>query len=140
MKRVNKEGPALLKDLSAVLEIMSIEQVKDLQGKEQIVDTRSSREFAEGHLKGTINIPFNKGFTNWAGWLIDYNRPVYLIANPAEVNELLEALRSVGIDKRQGLSIVTKFGKTVLFHLNLYAEITPRGDRKISGRRIRARA
>lgn len=36
MKRVNKEGPPLLKDLSAVPEITSIEQVKDLQEKSKL--------------------------------------------------------------------------------------------------------
>ncbi|MEC0707527.1 MBL fold metallo-hydrolase [Bacillus haynesii] len=125
MKRVNKEGPALLKDLSAVLEITSIEQVKDLQGKEQIVDTRSSREFAEGHIKGTINIPFNKAFTNWAGWLIDYNRPVYFITNPPEVNELVAALRSVGIDNIAGFMDRDKILASDAFSLESYAEITP---------------
>ncbi|MCY7776312.1 MBL fold metallo-hydrolase [Bacillus licheniformis] len=125
MKRVNKEGPALLKDLSAVLEIMLIEQVKDLQGKEQIVDTRCSREFAEGHIKGTINIPFNKAFTNWAGWLIDYNRPVYFITYPAEVNELVEALRSVGIDNIAGFMDRDKILESGAFSLESYAEIIP---------------
>lgn len=125
MKRVNKEGPALLKDLSAVPEIASIEQVKDLQKKGQIVDTRPSREFAEGHIKGTINIPFNKAFTNWAGWLIDYNRPVSFITNPDKVNELLEALRSVGIDNVAGFMDSGKILESGAFELESYTEITP---------------
>lgn len=125
MKRVNKEGPALLKDLSAVPEIASIEQVKDLQKKGQIVDTRPSREFAEGHIKGTINIPFNKAFTNWAGWLIDYNRPVSFITNPDKVNELLEALRSVGIDNVAGFMDSGKILESGAFELESYTEIIP---------------
>ncbi|WP_270571909.1 MBL fold metallo-hydrolase [Bacillus glycinifermentans] len=125
MKRVNKEGPALLTDLSAVPEITSIEQVKDLQKKAQIVDTRPSREFAEGHVKGTINIPFNKAFTNWAGWLIDYNRPVYFITNPDKVSELLKALRSVGIDNVAGFMDSGKILASGAFTLESYTEITP---------------
>ncbi|UOY90040.1 MBL fold metallo-hydrolase [Bacillus glycinifermentans] len=125
MKRVNKEGPALLTDLSAVPEITSIEQVKDLQKKAQIVDTRPSREFAEGHVKGTINIPFNKAFTNWAGWLIDYNRPVYFITNPDKVSELLKALRSVGIDNVAGVMDSGKILASGAFTLESYTEITP---------------
>ncbi|MBT2624156.1 MBL fold metallo-hydrolase [Bacillus sp. ISL-32] len=125
MKRVNKEGPALLKDLSAVPKVTSIEQVKDVQEKGQIVDTRPSQEFAKGHVKGTLNIPFNKAFSNWAGWLIDYNRPVYFITNPDEVNELLEALHSVGIDNVAGFMDIDKILASGAFSLESYAEITP---------------
>ncbi|MFN2745190.1 rhodanese-like domain-containing protein [Bacillus sp. z60-18] len=125
MKRVNKEGPALLKDLPAVREITSMDQVKSLQGNRQIVDTRPSREFAEGHVEGTINIPFNKAFTNWAGWFIDYNRPVYFITTPDEVDELLKALRSIGIDNVGGFVDREKILASGAFSLETYAEITP---------------
>ncbi|MEC1435748.1 MBL fold metallo-hydrolase [Bacillus spizizenii] len=125
MKQVNKEGPALLKDLPVAPEIASMEQVKRLLDSEQIVDTRPFQEFAKGHLKGTINIPFNKSFTNWAGWLIDYNRPVYFITNPDEVNEFLEALRSVGIDNVAGFMDSDKILASGTFTLESYTEIAP---------------
>lgn len=125
MKRVNKEGPALLSDLPAVLEVTSIEQVKNLLANGQIVDTRSTQEFAKGHVQGTINIPFNKAFTNWAGWIVDYNRPVYFMTNPEELDELLKALRSVGIDNVAGFMDHAKILASREFSLESYVEVTP---------------
>ncbi|MEC1261306.1 MBL fold metallo-hydrolase [Bacillus swezeyi] len=125
MKRVNKEGPVLLKDLPAVPEITSMEQVKNLLENGQIVDTRPSQEFAKGHVEGTINIPLNKAFTNWAGWIIDYNRPVSFMTNPDEVDELLKALHSVGIDNVAGFMDSAKILASGAFSLESYGEVTP---------------
>ncbi|WP_028987138.1 MBL fold metallo-hydrolase [Thermicanus aegyptius] len=104
MKRLNKEGPALLRDLKN-MEIM--QPTPDrlnllLSSSVQIIDTRPSHEYENGHLAGTINIPFNRSFTNWAGWMIDYDRPVYLIANRNEIQEVTHALHSIGIDEIRG--------------------------------------
>ncbi len=55
-----------------------------------------------GHIPGTINIPLNKSFTNWAGWLVDYEAPIYLLIAEEQLNEALQALRSIGIDRTEG--------------------------------------
>ncbi|MEJ8545017.1 MBL fold metallo-hydrolase [Brevibacillus borstelensis] len=125
MKRVNKEGPALLEDLFSVTEIASLEEIKKLLGAEQIVDTRNAQEFAQGHVEGTLNIPWNKSFANWAGWIIDYDRPLYLLTSPDQLDQILRALRSVGIDNVAGY---IEFGKVLssgAFSHESYAEVTP---------------
>ncbi|KQL44751.1 Zn-dependent hydrolase [Brevibacillus choshinensis] len=125
MKRVNKEGPALLKDLPVVTEVTSMEKVKELLENRQIVDTRPSKEFAKGHVEGTLNIPFNKSFANWAGWIVDYERPVYFLTNPDERDEILKAARSVGIDQMAGFINSDKVFRSGEFALETYAEVTP---------------
>ncbi len=126
MKHVNKVGPALLRDLPAVTEETEAEKLKRwLAEGQQVVDTRSARAFAQGHVAGTVNIPFNKAFPNWAGWLVDYNRPVYFLTNPGELDELLQALRSVGIDNAAGVMDVNRILPEGVFELESYAEITP---------------
>lgn len=102
MKRVNKEGPALLKELPDVQELDTLEQVKECLENGQIVDTRPFQEFAKGHIEGTLHIPFQKSFANWAGWIVDYNRPLHILSNPEELDEILLALHSVGIDNVTG--------------------------------------
>ncbi|WP_340672946.1 MBL fold metallo-hydrolase [Brevibacillus agri] len=126
MKHVNKVGPALLRDLPAVTEETEAEKLKRwLAEGQQVVDTRSARAFAQGHVAGTVNIPFNKAFPNWAGWLVDYNRPVYFLTNPGELDELLQALRSVGIDNAAGVMDVNRILPEGVFELESYAETTP---------------
>ena len=100
MKHVNKVGPALLKDMAPAAELASLDELEDRIKKGlQVIDTRPAAEFAEKHILGTINIPFNQSFTNWAGWLVDYGRPLCVIADPLKMDEMGNALRSVGIDQ-----------------------------------------
>ncbi len=104
MKKVNKEGPALLDDLGEPThkEWSAQDLGEQLRNDLQLIDTRSAAEFAKEHIPGTINIPNNKSFANWAGWLVDYNKPVYLIAERDQVGELTKTLRSIGADQVAG--------------------------------------
>lgn len=102
MKRVNKEGPRVLggRHLPAHLPYSRIDGLLD-EGA-QIVDMRSCERFAGGHIPGTINIPYASGYTNWAGWLVNYDRPLYLIVDTERVAEVVGNLAEVGIDNVVG--------------------------------------
>ncbi|MGE5704917.1 MAG: MBL fold metallo-hydrolase [Clostridia bacterium] len=126
MKRVNKEGISLLKDLAIPVEMKSIDSVRDLLAQgEAFVDTRASKDFASSHVAGTINIPYNKSFTNWAGWLVDYDRPLYLLTEPDKMDALLKDLRSVGIDNVVGYCDVEQMLGSGSFTLESYEEAQP---------------
>ncbi|MFK8795836.1 MBL fold metallo-hydrolase [Planococcus plakortidis] len=100
MKHVNKVGPTLIKELSSVEKLQSVSEIEKLVDKGvQVIDTRSAAKFAEKYVPGTVNIPFNSSFTNWAGWLIDYKRPLSLIVEAESIKEVEKALHSVGIDQ-----------------------------------------
>ncbi|MBT2582620.1 MBL fold metallo-hydrolase [Planococcus sp. ISL-109] len=100
MKHVNKVGQQLVKELPPVKKLKSLSEMEALIEKGvQVIDTRTADMFAEKHIPGTINIPFNSSFTNWAGWLVDYNRPLSLITGSTEIAEVEKALQSVGIDQ-----------------------------------------
>jgi hydroxyacylglutathione hydrolase len=103
MKSVNKVGPQLIKDLPELKEIDSAADIEALlaEGK-QVLDMRSAADYSTGHIAGTINIPFNNSFTTWAGWVVDYQKPLYLIVDPAVLDEAMIALRSIGIDEVYG--------------------------------------
>ena len=38
----------------------------------------------------------------WAGWLIDYSRPVYLIGDGPQLAEAIRVLRKIGVDEIRG--------------------------------------
>ncbi|ALS76099.1 Zn-dependent hydrolase [Planococcus rifietoensis] len=105
MKSVNKVGQKLIKDLPELKEITSAADVEALlaEGK-QVLDMRPADAYSKGHIQGTINIPFNNSFTNWAGWVVDYNKPLYLLLDTEVLDEALGALRSVGIDEVYGFA------------------------------------
>ena len=96
MKRVNKEGPRLLGEGSLV-EKMEPSAVSEAISQGTVVDLSPSAVFAEGHLPGSINIPSHM-LGAWAGWLVDYERPTYLIGESAQIDEAAMTLSKIGVE------------------------------------------
>lgn len=100
MKRVNKEGPRILGEghHHQMLDIAGIEQAIT---SGTVLDLRPSPVFAKGHVPGTINIPMGM-LSAWAGWLVDYDRPTYLICDPNQLEESARLLHKIGVEKIAG--------------------------------------
>lgn len=97
MKKVNKEGPIVMGD-QPLPDKLPIEQLASLMAKgHQVVDTTPEAAFAQAHVPGTLNISL-KNLAVWAGWLVDYHKPVYLISNPNDLPEGVRVLAKVGIE------------------------------------------
>ena len=105
MKRINKEGPALLHGFRRP-ERLAAGRIRELvDDGALIVDTRHASEYALGHIPGTLNIPLGKSFTNWAGWLLPYDRDVHLIVEkdaPHAIDEAVRDLAMIGLDRVAG--------------------------------------
>jgi hydroxyacylglutathione hydrolase len=98
MKRVNREGPAILGPPAPLPEHQATEGLPA-----RLLDIRSKQEFAAGHHAGSLLIPLGKAFTTWAGWLLEYDTPIALVANAqAEADDAARALRSIGFDLVSG--------------------------------------
>lgn len=103
MKSVNKIGPELIANLPELKPIDRFADIKSLlENGEQVLDLRPADAFSQGFIPGTLNIPFNKSFTNWAGWVVDYKKPVYILVDPDSLDEVITALHSIGIDQVLG--------------------------------------
>lgn len=102
MKKLNKEGPAILNGIPQPAQLDETHLKGILAEGLTVVDTRSDESFAARHIPGTINIPLDQSFTNWAGWLLDYNQPFYLIADPASVSQVMHDLIYIGLDNVGG--------------------------------------
>ncbi len=96
MKRVNKVGPELVRNLAAV-KSPPPDLLPKIARKGLTIDIAPAAEFAAAHVPGTINVPLNM-LVQWAGFFVDYNQPLHLIAEPSAVPEVLKRLRSIGID------------------------------------------
>ena len=105
MKRINRDGPRLLGALRRPARV-PLARVTELVGSGAfVVDTRAAADFAAGHLAGTINIPLNRAFTTWAGWLVPYTRDFYLIVEHERadaVDEVVRDLALIGLDRIGG--------------------------------------
>ena len=104
MKRVNKEGPAILGQFHVPAKLAAATLPELLSSKALVIDTRPASAYAAGHVAGTINIPFNASFVTWAGWLIPADE-FYLIvdaATAARLGELARSLAMIGLDRIAG--------------------------------------
>ena len=103
MKKLNKEGPAILGGFKMPPRIGGDRVLDLLESGEQVVDMRPVAKAMNEPIPGTYNIQMDKGFTNWAGWLLKYDRPIYLISESKEdVEEAVRDLASIGLDDVQG--------------------------------------
>ncbi len=100
MKKVNKLGPALLNQLPQPLNFDRITLDAVIQDGGQVFDLRNRGQFAFSHVPGTVNVPAdNNTFVTFLGWLVDYERPVYLLLPSVDSEHaILSDLRSIGID------------------------------------------
>lgn len=100
MKRVNKEGPVVLgKDHHH--EMLDVAKLSEALAAGTVVDLAPSPEFAKGHVPGSINIPIGM-LAAWAGWLVDYGRPIYLICKPEQLEEAARLLHKIGVEEIVG--------------------------------------
>jgi hydroxyacylglutathione hydrolase len=119
MKRVNKEGPAILGGFHLPEHLGAAELPGVLRRQAQVVDTRPAAEYAADHVLGTINIPFNSSFVTWAGWLL-WAPEFYLIIDRetarARLQELSRSLALIGIDRISGYFDPTALAQPGLTH------------------------
>lgn len=103
MKRVNREGPRSLGGARRPAHLPPDSIVGLVERGDLVIDTRSADAFAGGHIQGTINIPLNRSFNTWAGWLVPYDREFYLlIDDESRVDEAVLDLAMIGLDRVGG--------------------------------------
>ncbi|HMO56916.1 MAG TPA: rhodanese-like domain-containing protein, partial [Roseiflexaceae bacterium] len=100
MKRLNQMGPP---PSPGVPQRRSAGELPEaLHSGLRILDTRPADVYAAGHLTGSINIPFDQAFLTWAGWLIDGEEPLGLIAPADQIDACCRELALIGIDHLSG--------------------------------------
>lgn len=100
MKRLNKAGPAPLAELRTP-PLRPARQLPGLLAEGALVlDLRPASAFANRTLSGAVNLPLNRSFPTWAGWLVPYDKDFYLITDRPE--EARRDLASIGLDRVRG--------------------------------------
>ena len=103
MKRMNKEGPAILGGFREPPRLDDAELPAGLARGDVIVDTRSTMDVLAGAIPGTLAIPLGSSFPTWAGWLLPYDKPVSLLAeDAARALAAVRQLAMIGLDDVRG--------------------------------------
>lgn len=105
MKRVNKVGPELLGTDNSVVRL-DAGQFAKRESSATLLDLTDRNSFRQAHARGSLNIT-PSGLAAWAGWILDYNRPAYLIANDTgpDTAKAIQTLHKIGFDRVLGVFV-----------------------------------
>ena len=102
MGPANAAGPDLI-DLSPPAVADAAQLAARIAAGEWVVDLRSRRAFATGHVAGSLSFEHGNDFTNYLGWLIPWSTPLTLLGDSAEqVAAAQRDLARIGIDRLAG--------------------------------------
>jgi hydroxyacylglutathione hydrolase len=106
MKRVNRQGPALLglfdrgRPLPGIRPAAAAALTAD---GALLLDLRDQATFASGHPAGALNVAFGPKIGYWAGWLLPEDTPIILLADEhGHASEAAVQLLRVGLDRVEG--------------------------------------
>lgn len=106
MKRINREGPALLGGMPHPRRLADTALAATLDRGPLLVDIRPAAAFAAAHVPGSLSVPLNAQFTTRAGWFVPSERAFYLLASEEQgaeaVDEAARALALIGRDRVEG--------------------------------------
>ena len=70
---------------------------------EWVVDLRTRSAFADGHVRGTINVGLDDQFATYVGWLMPWGTPLTLLgSSPDQVAEAQRELVRIGVERLEG--------------------------------------
>lgn len=101
MKKLNKVERDLVKSVPKVPNLHQKEW-DDMKKTHKIIDTRKDGDFAEGFIKGSLNIKPGKNFATWMGWFMDYKDDFVLIAEEHQIEDFTRKLMRIGLDNFRG--------------------------------------
>ena len=117
MKELNKVDRELVLEVPQ-LKRLSAAEFLALHSRDgvQVIDARDKPTAEKGTVPGAFIIPANNTFATWAGWLVDYEDEIVVIAKPEQVEDVVRQLMRIGMDKVVGYldaSDVTSLGVTL---------------------------
>lgn len=106
MKELNSEGPPALGGINFPPSLTVDEMEKARKKDGVFLDLRHPLAFGGGHIPGSINLGQGTMISNWAPWVVSYNKPLFLIAEyPGDIESAVRRLYQVGLDNIEGCFI-----------------------------------
>lgn len=105
MAPINRAGPPLLHRLPTPPALEPAAFAAAADGGARVIDARSRRRFAAGHLPGSLGIELGDSFASYVGWLVPFGAPIVLVLPDPSDEALAEATASlvrIGYDRIAG--------------------------------------
>ena len=111
MKELNKVDRPLLTEVPTIKELSKSDLKAATAKGIKLIDTRNKQDFEKGFIEGSINIQGNNSFSTWMGWVVTYNEPFILVANPSQMDDLTRKLMRIGLDNIYGFVDAAKINE-----------------------------
>lgn len=99
MGPANQAGPGPV-DLSLPRRASADELTRRMDAGEWVIDLRSRKLFAQGHLRGTLSFDLAGNAVTYLGWLIPWGTPLTLLGEtPEQIQAMQRELVRIGIDR-----------------------------------------
>lgn len=98
LREVNRRGPTLYGPGPPALPPVRADDVARLQAAGAwVVDARPVRDFARGHIPGSVSIALRPQFATWLGWAVPDRVPlVFVLDSEQDRAELVRQARNIG--------------------------------------------
>ncbi|MBJ7385717.1 MAG: MBL fold metallo-hydrolase [Mycolicibacterium sp.] len=91
---------------------MTAQQVRAaLEAGVRVLDSRTVEDFADGHLRGSVNVGFDGRFAETGGMVAEVGAPIALITYPGEEQQAALRLARIGSDAAVGYLNVDRDGQ-----------------------------
>ncbi len=103
LAEVNRRGPGLVDPSPAVAELTAAGTRRMLADGAVLVDVRPVRDYAAGHIPGSLSIPLRDQFATWLGWLLTPGTPVVIVRNPNQhLADIVWPALAIGFEQIRG--------------------------------------
>jgi hydroxyacylglutathione hydrolase len=103
LRSVNQLGAKILSDIPLMKPVSANTVREKMAQGVAVVDTRSPRKFAQGHIPNAYGIPLTTPLSTWTGWVIPFGSPIILVADePLKREEAVRQLIRIGYDDLHG--------------------------------------
>ncbi|HEU4562331.1 MAG TPA: MBL fold metallo-hydrolase [Longimicrobium sp.] len=101
MKRVNRDGPRVLGGFRIAKRLPDAE-LAGTAATGTVIDTRRAAAYGARHVPGTLSVPLGKQFSTWAGSVVPYGRPFWMIVEDECATKAVRDLAMIGLDECAG--------------------------------------
>ncbi|MGB8360370.1 MAG: MBL fold metallo-hydrolase [Acidimicrobiia bacterium] len=113
---------------------LDIPDLGEIPADVTVVDARPQRDYAAGHLPGSLGVELRDSFGTWIGWITEHDTPIVLIMNEdQDVGEAVRQLVRIGYDDIRGVVRPSTLDLTESYQL---VDLVSFGDAAADGAQI----
>ena len=103
MADINRRGPDVLGGVPRLASLTPLSAKHQVDEGAVLVDARSQHWFNQGHVPGSLSVPYGDNFATWVGWISPWLSPLIFLSTDDAANDgMVRQLIRIGYDRLNG--------------------------------------